>query len=73
MSAISSLLYGAANVLHPRMLWLMVWPMLVSLAVWGTVAIELWTRIAIWVLIWGSIAVFGWFVRDLVRMSREGR
>ena len=36
-------------------------------------ALELWTRIAIWVLIWGSIAVFGWFVRDLVRMSREGR
>ena len=48
MSAISSLLYGAANVLHPRMLWLMVWPMLVSLAIWGTVALALWTRTALW-------------------------
>ncbi len=33
--------------------------------------LELWTRIAIWVLTWGSIAVFIWFVRDLLRMSRE--
>jgi len=32
-----SLLFALSNVLHPRMLWLMVWPMLVSLAVWGTV------------------------------------
>jgi hypothetical protein len=30
------------------MLWLMVWPMLVSLAVWGTAAIFLWTRMALW-------------------------
>lgn len=34
-------------------------------------AMELWTRIAILVLIWGSIAVFIWFARDLLRMSRE--
>jgi hypothetical protein len=33
--------------------------------------LELWTRIAIGVLIWGSIAVFSWFARDLLRMSRE--
>ena len=25
-----SLLYGFANLLHPRMLWLMVWPMLIA-------------------------------------------
>lgn len=48
MSIVGSLLYGLGNLLHPRMLWLMIWPMLVSLAVWGTVAIVLWTRIAIW-------------------------
>jgi hypothetical protein len=30
------------------MLWLMVWPMLVSLALWGTVAIVLWVRVAVW-------------------------
>ena len=48
MSIVGSLLYGLANLLHPRMLWLMVWPMLVSLAVWGTAAIFLWTRMALW-------------------------
>jgi hypothetical protein len=48
MSIARSLLYGLANLLHPRMLWLMVWPMLVSLAVWGAVAVALWLRTAIW-------------------------
>ncbi len=32
-----SLLFALANLFHPRMLWLMVWPMLVALAIWGTV------------------------------------
>ena len=48
MSIAGSLLYGFANLLHPRMLWLMLWPMLVSLALWGTVAIALWVRTAVW-------------------------
>ncbi|HEY5899357.1 MAG TPA: EI24 domain-containing protein [Burkholderiales bacterium] len=47
-----SLLYGIANVFHPRMLWLMLWPMLVALALWGSAAIFLWgslaQRIAAW-------------------------
>jgi CysZ protein len=52
MSVARSLLYGAANVLHPRMLWLMVWPMLVALALWGTVALVLWTRLALGIAAW---------------------
>src|SRR5829696_8128778 len=48
MSIARSLLYGFANLLHPRMLWLMVWPMLVSLALWGSIALVLWMRVAIW-------------------------
>lgn len=48
MSVAGSLLYAAANLLHPRMLWLMLWPMLVSLALWGAVALALWTRTAVW-------------------------
>jgi CysZ protein len=48
MSIVGSLLYGLANLLHPKMLWLMLWPMLVSLAIWGTVAFALWMRIALW-------------------------
>jgi hypothetical protein len=30
------------------MLWLMIWPMLVSLAIWGTTALVMWTRLALW-------------------------
>ena len=48
MSILGSVLYGLANLLHPRMLWLMVWPMLVALAIWGIAAIALWTRMAVW-------------------------
>lgn len=47
MSIARSLFYGAANVLHPRMLWLMLWPMLVALAFWGFVAVFLWTGLAV--------------------------
>lgn len=32
-----SLMFAFANLLHPRMLWLMVWPMLVALGIWGLV------------------------------------
>ena len=39
MSVLGALGYGLINVFHPRMLWLMVWPMLVALAVWGTIAL----------------------------------
>ena len=46
MSIARSLVYGVANLLHPRMLWLMLWPMLIALAIWGTVAIALWVRVA---------------------------
>jgi CysZ protein len=46
MSIARSLLYVAGNVLHPRMLWLMLWPMLVALLVWGSSAFFLWVRTA---------------------------
>ena len=48
MNVLGALGYGLLNVFHPRMLWLMLWPMLVSLVVWGVVAAVLWTRLAIW-------------------------
>lgn len=48
MNILGPLLYGLANLFHPRMLWLMIWPMLIALAVWGTLAIALWTRLALW-------------------------
>ena len=52
MSIAGSLLYALANVLHPRMLWLMLWPMLISLAVWGTVALVLWAKLALRLAAW---------------------
>ena len=48
MNVLAALVYGIANLFHPHMLWLMVWPMLVALAVWGAVAFFLWTRLAVW-------------------------
>ena len=46
MSVVGALFYGFANLLHPRMLWLMVWPMLVSLALWAAVALAFWKPLA---------------------------
>lgn len=48
MNVLGALGYGLLNVFHPRMLWLMVWPMLIALAVWGVVALFLWARLAVW-------------------------
>jgi CysZ protein len=48
MNVAGALFYGLANLFHPKMLWLMVWPMLVSLAIWGSAALALWARLALW-------------------------
>ena len=60
-----SLLYALTNIFHPRMIWLMIWPMLIALAVWGTV---LWimgaqavTMLAGWMQEWIQSGTF--FVR----------
>ena len=68
MSIVRSLLYGAGHVFHPRMLWLMLWPMLVALAIWGTAAIFLWGKLAVWVAGWlqrGVDYAFSWMQFDL--------
>ena len=46
---VRSLLFAFASLLHPRMLWLMIWPMLVSLFVWGAAAFLLWGATAVWI------------------------
>ena len=43
-----SLFFAFASLLHPRMLWLMIWPMLVALLVWGVAAFMLWGTTAVW-------------------------
>jgi len=52
MSIARSIFYGAANVFHPRMLWLMIWPMLVALAIWGGAALFLWGTLAVRMAEW---------------------
>ena len=48
MKVLGAVLYGIGNLFHPQMLWLMVWPMLVAVAVWGVAALLLWARTALW-------------------------
>jgi CysZ protein len=48
MNVFGAIAYGLVNVFHPRMLWLMLWPMLVALGIWGTAALFLWARLALW-------------------------
>jgi hypothetical protein len=44
---VRSLFFAFASLLHPRMLWLMIWPVLASLLVWGVAALFLWGAIAV--------------------------
>ena len=53
-----SLLFALVNLFHPRMLWLMAWPMLIALAAWGTVLFVTGARIV--------AAVAGW-MQDWLR------
>ena len=52
------------------MLWLMLWPMLVSLVLWGAVALVLWARTAVWLA-----GLLQQWMRggDLLRPLRHGR
>jgi CysZ protein len=47
-----SLAYALANLLHPRMIWLMVWPLAVALGLWGTLALLFWTQMALTLADW---------------------
>lgn len=44
----SSIGFALSNVLHPKMLWLMLWPVLVATAVWGAVALVFWGQFVVW-------------------------
>jgi len=46
--AFASIAFAFVNLLHPRMLWLMIWPVLVALFLWGLTAFFFWTRVALW-------------------------
>lgn len=45
----TSVLFALANVLHPRMLWLMLWPVLVAMFGWGLLVVVFWGQLVLWV------------------------
>ena len=48
----NSLVYALGSVLHPRMIWLMIWPLVIALGLWGTLALVFWTQIALALAEW---------------------
>jgi CysZ protein len=58
----SAIAVAFVNLLHPRMLWLMVWPILVAAFAWGLFAFLFWTRAALWLAEhfkrWVEVGVF---------------
>jgi len=60
---LTALVKGFASLWHPRMLWLMVWPILVALVVWATLAALYWGEAARWIdLRLHQWAVYEWAV-----------
>lgn len=43
----SALLFAFANLAHPRILWLMIWPVLLALALWGIAALIFWGQLVV--------------------------
>lgn len=43
-----SVFFAFTGLFHPRILWLMIWPMLVALLAWGVAAFMLWGATALW-------------------------
>jgi hypothetical protein len=48
----NSLVYALANILHPRMIWLMIWPLVIALGLWGTLALVFWAQLALMLAEW---------------------
>ncbi|MEO8717428.1 MAG: EI24 domain-containing protein [Burkholderiales bacterium] len=48
----NSLVYALANILHPRMIWLMIWPLVIALGLWGTLVIVFWAQLALHIAEW---------------------
>jgi CysZ protein len=45
---LKALVRAFASLAHPRMLWLMVWPIVIALAVWTTLALLYWSEVVGW-------------------------
>jgi CysZ protein len=64
MEGIAAALWrGSVSLVHPRMLWLMVWPILAALAIWVTLAALYWEHAAKWIdLHLHQLAFYDWAV-----------
>ena len=47
-SIAASLAFAVRNILHPRMLWLMLWPVLIAVGLWVTVLFFIWAQLVAW-------------------------
>ena len=72
-----SLLFAFGNLFHPRMLWLMLWPVLVAMCAWGLLALLFWGQLVLWVaeLIrqWAHYATFvvPWSAADVALFAAK--
>jgi len=46
---IAALFKAFASLLHPKMLWLMVWPVIAALVIWVTLGVLYWSEAAQWI------------------------
>ena len=74
---VRSLFFAFASLLHPRMLWLMIWPMLVAVAIWGTGLFIAGARIVLmlsnWMQQWMQSGTFfiRWDLTDAIAIAAK--
>jgi hypothetical protein len=72
-----SLFFAFASLLHPRMLWLMIWPMLIAVLAWGTVLLftgaQAVALLAGWMQQWAQSGTFfvRWDLNDAVTIAAK--
>jgi hypothetical protein len=72
-----ALFYAFANLFHPRMLWLMIWPMLIALVIWGTAlwvtGAQLVAMLAGWMQEWVQSGTFfiRWDIGGLIALAAK--
>lgn len=72
-----SLLYAFANMFHPSMLWLMIWPMLIALAIWGSLLWIMGAQVVLllsgWMQEWIQSGTFfiRWDLRDAIAVTAK--
>jgi CysZ protein len=73
----ASVVFALANLVRPRMLWLMLWPVLAAMLFWGLVVVVSWGELVLWLadLIrqWAQYAtiVVPWSASDVALFSAK--